>query len=223
MLYKLPAPPPSLRRRVSGERLILTVPRTLYFLWQAWSLAGLIPCYGSSIPTSTPQHHLPEMAPVFLDLPPEIRNLIYRYALGSSHLHVYGRRSRIRVCGNPESYRYRAGRIEMSSGRVREMCLRSSRHYCWEKRKDRRRRCKLALGLLLACRQVYCEAALLPFGLNTFVFGTYTSFANFLSSLTFTQATAVRRVVVESVAAGSFGSETMALAGELHRRWVAMP
>jgi len=88
---------------------------------------------------------------------------------------------------------------------------------------DRRRRCKLALGLLLACRQVYCEAALLPFGLNTFVFATYTSFAEFLSSLTFTQATAVRRVVVESVAAGSFGSETMTLVEELHRRWVAMP
>lgn len=88
---------------------------------------------------------------------------------------------------------------------------------------DRWRRCKLALGLLLACRQVYCEAALLPFGLNTFVFGSYTLFANFLANLTFTQATAVRRVVVESAAAASFGSETMALAEGLHRRWIAMP
>jgi hypothetical protein len=94
--------------------------------------------------------------------------------------------------------------------RLRDMRSPPSRHYCWEKRVDRRRRCKLALGLLLACRQVYCEAALLPFGLNTFVFGTRTSLVNFLASLTSTQATAVRKVVVESIPAGSFGSETSA-------------
>ena len=168
------------------------------------------PCHSTSIPCP------PEMAPAFLGLPPEIRNLIYRYALGSSHLHVYGSRLRIRVCGNPESYRCKAGRTERSSGSVLDVRLRGgmrsppSRHYCWEKRVDRRRRCKLALGLLLACRQVYCEAALLPFGLNTFVFGTCTSLVNFLASLTLTQAAAVRRVIVESVTAGGLGSETSA-------------
>lgn len=166
-------------------------------------------CHNTSIP------RFPEMTPAFLGLPPEIRNLIYRYALGSSHLHIYGSRLRIRVCGNPESYRCRAGRTEMSSGSVldvhlRDMRSRPSRHYCWEKRVDRRRRCKLALGLLLACRQVYCEAALLPFGLNTFVFGTCTSLFNFLTSLTLTQAAAVRKVIVESVTTGGFGSETSA-------------
>jgi len=94
--------------------------------------------------------------------------------------------------------------------RLRDTRSRPSRHYCWEKRVDRRRRCKLALGLLLACRQVHCEAALLPFGLNTFVFGTCTSLANFLASLTLTQAAAVRKVIVESVTAGGLGSETSA-------------
>jgi len=172
------------------------------------------PCHNTSIPRP------PEMAPAFLGFPPEIRNLIYRYALGSSHLHIYGSRLRIRVCGNPGSYRCRTGRTERSSGslldvRLRDMRLRDMRsqpfrHYCWEKRVDRRRRCKLALGLLLACRQVYCEAALLPFGLNTFVFGTCTSLVNFLASLTLTQAAAVRKVIVESVTAGGLGSETSA-------------
>jgi hypothetical protein len=152
------------------------------------------------------------MARSFLDLPPEIRNIIYHYVLGSLHLHISGKRLRARLCGNPISYLRRAKRIKKSSGDGRHISPWSPHYHCRDTKRSRRQRRKLGLGLLLTCRQVHAETAVLPFGQNTFIFDSCLTLKSFLASLTHAQAAAVKDVVLESVAAGDLDPRTMALA-----------
>jgi hypothetical protein len=151
------------------------------------------------------------MAPSFLDLPPEIRNIIYHYVLGSLHLHISGKRLRARLCGNPKSYERRAKSIKKSSGDGQYISSWSPHYHCRDTRRSRKRRSNLGLGLLLTCRRVHAETAVLPFGLNTFIFDSCLTLKTFVASLTHAQATAVKDVILESVAAGDLDARTMAL------------
>lgn len=145
-----------------------------------------------------------------LQLPPEVRNIIFRLALGGLHLHVTRKRLRGRVCGDPTSYRRRSKKIKRSCGDGHNITPWSPHYYCHEKQEDRRRKDVLlhgqkraiSLGLLLTCRQMHNEAALMPFMLNTFVFDTCDTFSNFIAILTATQANAIRSVIIESITAG---------------------
>jgi hypothetical protein len=145
-----------------------------------------------------------------LHLPPEVRNLIYRLALGGLHLHVTRQRLRGRVCGDPTSYQRRSKEIKRSCGDGHNITPWSPHHYCYEKQEDRThrkiqlrgQRRSISLGLLLTCRQVHNEAALIPFILNTFVFDT-------CETLTTMQAKVIRSVILESITAGVIRPEAM--------------
>lgn len=152
------------------------------------------------------------MAQSFLDLPPEIRNIVYHYVLGSLHLHVSGKRLRARLCGNPKSYQRRAERIKKSSGDGQHISPWSPHYHCEDTKRNRKRKNRFGLGLLLTCRQVYAETAMLPFGLNTFIFDSCLTLKGFLAGLTNGQAAAVKAVILESVAAGDLDSRTIASA-----------
>ena len=67
----------------------------------------------------------------------------------------------------------------------------------------------MPLALLLTCRQVRNEAALMPFTLNTFIFDTCETFSTFLSTLTTIQAGAIRNIILESITAGTIGPKAM--------------
>lgn len=137
--------------------------------------------------------------------------MIYCYVLGSLHLHVSGKRLRARLCGRPKSYQRRATRIKKSSGDGQNISPWSPHHHCTDASRDRNRRDKLGLGLLLTCRQVHAEAAMLPFALNTFIFDSCLTLKAFLTNLAHGQAANVKSVVLESIAAGDL-EPTMALA-----------
>jgi hypothetical protein len=152
-----------------------------------------------------------------LHLPPEVRNLIYHLVLGNLHLHVSRKSLRSRVCGDPTSYRRRAREIKKSCGDGRSITPWSPHHYCYETEEDRRhgetplhgQKRAMSLGLLVTCRQVHNEAALMPFMLNTFVFDTCETFGNFIAILTPIQARVIRSVILESITAGVIRQEAM--------------
>jgi hypothetical protein len=165
------------------------------------------------------------MKVTFLHLPPEIRNLIYRFTLGYLHLHVSRKRLRGRVCGDPISYQRRAEEIKRSCGDGHSITPWSPHDYCYEKeahgeRKRQRMHIQkngMTLGLLSTCRQVHNEAALVPFALNTFIFDTCDTFGNFLAVLKPVQAKEIRSVILESITAGTIGPETItAVSGLKH-------
>jgi hypothetical protein len=70
----------------------------------------------------------------------------------------------------------------------------------------------MTLGILLTCRQVHSEAALIPFTLNTFIFETCDTFGNFLTVLKPVQAKAIRSIILESITAGTIGPDVTAAA-----------
>ncbi|KAL8721886.1 MAG: hypothetical protein Q9225_001522 [Loekoesia sp. 1 TL-2023] len=90
-----------------------------------------------------------------LRLPSEIRNKIYEYALGGNHLEVDY---------EPHEHKYKT----IKKQRYRTHYGGGLYHECAGEGDDIPS--SLHLGLLRVCRQIYGEAALLPYALNTFVF-----------------------------------------------------
>jgi len=165
------------------------------------------------------------MKVTFLLLPPEIRDLIYRFTLGHVHLHVSGKRLRVRVCGDPISYQRRAEEIKRSRGDGHSITPWSPHDYCHENeaqggRKRQRMHTQkngMTLGLLSTCRQVHNEAALVPFALNTFIFDTCDTLGDFLAVLNPVQAKEIRSIVLESITAGTIRTEAItAVSGLKH-------
>ncbi|CAK3860849.1 Hypothetical predicted protein [Lecanosticta acicola] len=96
----------------------------------------------------------------FLQLPPEVRNRIYAFALGGRTLHIS--RDGSKAVGIP---RFKATVCRAEATHVRPWDPSETHRRCSQKG------CDLALALLRCSRQIYSEAALIPYADNIFSFG----------------------------------------------------
>ncbi|CAK1365954.1 unnamed protein product [Cercospora beticola] len=143
----------------------------------------------------------------FLSLPAEIRNRIYEYAFG-------GDTQRVRVSSKPGRYPVLSARrckCELSEQQMIERYKMNGDieifpdHFYGEEKeltdchiccKDRQHDC-LNLALLRVCRQVYHEAALIPYSSNEFILdATQYAFSAFTSALLPAQRKAITRVAL---------------------------
>ncbi|PPJ55590.1 hypothetical protein CBER1_03744 [Cercospora berteroae] len=143
----------------------------------------------------------------FLLLPAEIRNQIYKHAFG-------GDTQRVRVSSKPGRYPVLSARrckCELSEQQMIEHYKMNGDieifpdHYYGEEKEvtdchtcchDRQPDC-LNLALLGVCRQVYDEAALLPYSTNEFILDTsHYAFSNFTSTLLPAQRKAITRIAL---------------------------
>lgn len=143
-----------------------------------------------------------------LALPPELRNRIYRYVLGDRTVHIFLDTSAKwsiahSVCRLRERDSHAAVTIRRDSteGYHFSYCDHHLEHGC--ELQDRHRSsskrftsARLYIGLLQTCRQIYHEAALLPFSLNTFSFGYPNSLQGLLYSLSDAQRRAIRSISI---------------------------
>lgn len=114
-----------------------------------------------------------------LRLPPEIRLSIYGFVLGGQHLWISHSGIKIEYMTQESRTPARLGRQTQSEspglwfhqyGRLHHKTasqLDDSSDPSWDH--------GIQLGLLRVCRQVYVESALLPYGLNTFMFENHGS------------------------------------------------
>lgn len=139
----------------------------------------------------------------FLRLPPDIRNRIYHFALGSRRIHV-----RQAADGSALIY-FGTCHVEEEYQHVHIrtwFLFIPNTSYHWHSAYARRhsdctsRHHRSMLGprwlLLLACRQIYQEAALIPFTSNTFTFEGIACLKQFLLALMPCQARALTRILL---------------------------
>jgi hypothetical protein len=96
----------------------------------------------------------------FLRLPGEIRNKIYGFIVGDHHLQV-GYTPHQHGIETIKGKRYRT---HVGGGFFNRLAARGKNHHRYQEAQS------LHLGLLRVCRQVYGEAALLPYAMNIFSF-----------------------------------------------------
>lgn len=133
-----------------------------------------------------------------LELPAEIRNTIYRYALGGNTLHI----SRNAWDERPPGF---CCRLCLPAC----ICAVSNNSSCsdfeyplfYEMCSHRPLGPRPNLSLLLACSQVYIEAVLIPFIHNTFNFADATFLPNFVSNLVLSQSAAITTLKLHHIAA----------------------
>ena len=133
---------------------------------------------------------------MLLSLPAHLRSMILQLVIGGRTVHIDARprRLRVRLCIATDN----DGRAIQTFDNIESKHL--PRHYqvrharCWFKTY---KCCQLrdCLAILLVCRQLYTEAALLPFSSNEFAFdGTNSrSHEEFLNRLTLSQRNCIRR------------------------------
>ena len=133
---------------------------------------------------------------MLLSLPAHLRSMILQLVIGGRTVHIDARprRLRVRLCIATDN----DGRAIQTFDNIESKHL--PRHYqvrharCWFKTY---KCCQLrdCLAILLVCRQLYTEAALLPFSSNEFAFdGTNSrSHEEFLNRLTLAQRRCIRR------------------------------
>lgn len=131
-------------------------------------------------------------------LPAEVRNAIYNHALGGNTLHI----SRNAWDERPPEFRCRMC-LPACICAVSNNSSWSDFEYplCYEMCPHRPVGPRPNLSLLLACSQVYTEAALMPFIHNTFNFADATILPTFVSSLVASQAAAITTLKLHHVAA----------------------
>lgn len=113
----------------------------------------------------------------FLRLPPEIRNRVHRYVLGGHHIHIspYGDGLLRSICIARHTDREVAQAIGTGECLESEHGILDLHDDCFSAILDSRTRIgvRIDLALLVVCREINYEAALLPFQINTFVFGNF--------------------------------------------------
>jgi hypothetical protein len=138
-----------------------------------------------------------EQSSTLFSLPAQLRNIIWKLVLGGKTIHINARPKnlRVRTCSATEDDKQAVD--EFIDVRRHKL----PHHYqvrhaqCW----SRNNRCcglRASLTILLVCRQLYIEAALLPFSANDFAFDGSNSHGHdvFLDRLKPLQRGAIRRV-----------------------------
>ncbi|KAI6868068.1 hypothetical protein KC343_g5993 [Hortaea werneckii] len=135
----------------------------------------------------------------FLDLPPELRLNIYDLALGGRTLHVGD------PCSADGSQRIRPCKALKHDDAVRSQDVKDLhdlfvyRHLkCKASEDDNGAFGHHGLALLSVCRQIYNEAASIPFSENTFSFSSPTQMQRLVASLTQEQQNAISNVTLLS-------------------------
>ncbi|KAI7204642.1 hypothetical protein KC343_g5958 [Hortaea werneckii] len=144
----------------------------------------------------------PQQAPAgfrFLDLPTELRLNIYDLALGGRTLHVGD------PCSADGSQRIRPCKALKHDDAVRSQDVKDLhdlfvyRHLkCKTSEDDNGAFGRHGLALLSVCRQIYNEAASIPFSENTFTFSSPTQMQRLVASLTQEQQHAISNVTLLS-------------------------
>lgn len=141
--------------------------------------------------------------------PPEVRSKIYEYVFGGKEIHIITSEKRAHnnfklhhsICQANGTERARAEKVKQKSFDLRgdpvevhfqNKCACRQRPPFFP---DGRLK-PLSLSLLLACRQIHDEAALLPFSSNAFVFGNDGIVADFLKKVGPQQSGAIRNIVL---------------------------
>jgi hypothetical protein len=133
---------------------------------------------------------------MLLSLPAHLRSMILQLVLGGRTVHVDARpRSlRVRLCVATDNDSHAIRTFDNIENQHLPSHYQVRHARCWLKQNDC---CELraCLSILLVCRQLYTEAALLPFCLNEFAFdGTNSrSHKKFLNRLTLAQRRSIRR------------------------------
>lgn len=130
----------------------------------------------------------------FLQLPSEIRNTIYEYALGGCTLHITQHkppgatefRPRVTICREGEWSTTESGHRAFDRG--------SFHHGFCESHRDSNL-ANLDIALLRCSRQIYAEAALIPYSANTFHFLTLDHTEELFKSLMPTQRRAIKSLL----------------------------
>ncbi|KAI7473502.1 hypothetical protein KC351_g11085 [Hortaea werneckii] len=135
----------------------------------------------------------------FLDLPTELRLNIYDLALGGRTLHVGD------PCSADGSQRVRPCKASKQDNEVRSQDIKDLhdlfvyRHLkCKTSEDDNGAFGRHGLALLSVCRQIYNEAASIPFSGNTFTFSSPTQMRRLVASLTQDQQHAISNVTLLS-------------------------
>lgn len=132
---------------------------------------------------------------LLLALPPEIRNRIWRLVVANRtiHVQVWTIKGIVHwVCVNDRTDRDIAMDIKASNQHKHPDYDTFHRECC----RYPLSRARLKLSLLRVCRQVYDEAALLPFKYNTFSIESFDALVPFLKSLVPSQARAIKSITL---------------------------
>jgi hypothetical protein len=132
-----------------------------------------------------------------LTIPGEVRNRIYKFVFGYQHYHVSHDGRQARPCLRPEKYRSRRDAIkDCTIGQSFSPAL-ASHHECRYSFSGRNPGARSSICFLLTCRQIYSEAAQLPFILNTFVFQQCGVLQRFCNRNRTAHVGAIRSIVLE--------------------------
>ena len=148
-----------------------------------------------------------------LALPSEILNKILQQVVADQIVHVLpegSRKYKTRICASPEdcptseSPRIHLARDDnaVSDGMEDASCYTTRHKECED---NDITKSGLNLNIMCVCRQIYCEASLLPFQKNTFVFGLHApkegqlpTLAGFMNRLKREQREAIQHFVIVS-------------------------
>ena len=139
----------------------------------------------------------PKMHSMLLSLPAHLRSIILQLVLGGRTVHIDGRSRglRVRLCiaAEKDDHAIRDFKTVKHQHLPRHYQIRHTK--CWSQ-DDMRSDLRACLAILLVCRQLYTEAAMLPFSMNAFAFdGTNgCSHEKFLHRLRLPQRNSIRRV-----------------------------
>lgn len=107
----------------------------------------------------------------FLCLPPEIRNHVYHLVLGGHEIHILADEYIVRhqVCSHNVTLREEVESIVKAGTEIGQRTWQHHHHLSGVVAETRS---LLSLGLLVVCRQIHAEAALIPFMANAFSFSS---------------------------------------------------
>lgn len=138
-----------------------------------------------------------EHNPALLSLPVHLRNTILQFVMGSRTIHINARPQNLRVsiCSATENDEQAIQLFKDSRHQQLPHHYQVRHARCWS-RNDNNRRLQRSLALLSVCRQLYTEAALLPFSMNEFAFDGSNSHSHdmFLDRLSPLQRRSIRRL-----------------------------
>ena len=144
-----------------------------------------------------------------LTIPGEIRNRIYTFVFGYQYFHISHDGRRAKPCLRPERYRSRRNTIkDCAVGQSFSPAL-ASHHECRHISSGRNARARYSVRFLLTCRQIYSEAAKLPFVLNTFVFQQCGVLQRFCNRNQAAYLGAIRSIVLEHLVDVEYRSDTL--------------
>lgn len=132
-----------------------------------------------------------------LSLPAHLRNIILRLVLGVGTIHINARSQHLclRICSATENDEQAIGQFNDVDYQKLPQHYQARHVRCWLQKNEC---CGLgaSLAVLLVCRQLYTEAALLPFSTNDFAFDGINNLSHnvFLDRLRPFQRKAIRRV-----------------------------